>query len=247
MDQAPGATEPLRPGPERTCVFYQGSREPAAGGQSLPLDVGEVTRLTKTKQRNKSAQRYARVQRKTTWYGDLPLLPIIVGGLLLVGAIAIIVFANLNKAPAAAGGSIDGIPCNSSEQLAVHYHAYLEIVVAGNDALIPANTGINQDQQCLYWMHTHDTSGVIHIEAPQTSATRKFTLGEFFDIWGKKLDRTHVGDTTISGSQKLVVFVDGQEYTGNPRAIVLGKHTQVVLEVTPPQVSPSTYTFPAGL
>lgn len=205
--------------------------------------------MTKTKQRNRSAQRYGRVQRKTSWYSDIPVLPVVVVALLVVGAVALIVVANLNSKSAAASGSpIDGIPCNSNEQLAVHYHAHLTILVAGNEAQIPANTGINQDQQCFYWLHTHDNSGVIHIEASQSSANRKFTLGNFFDVWGKRLDRTHVGATTLTGNQQMVIYVDGKVYTGDPRQIVLGKYTQVVLEVTPPAVTPPpNFTFPAGL
>ena len=61
-------------------------------------------------------------------------------------------------------------------------------------------------------MHTHDSTGVIHIEAPRSSATRKFTLGDFFDIWKKRLDRTHIGATTLTKDQKLVIFVDGAVY-----------------------------------
>jgi len=202
--------------------------------------------LSKTKQRNRPAQRYGRVHRKTSWYSDLPLLPLVVGGLLLVGAVSMVVYANLNKTASAASGPIDGIPCNTSEQLAVHYHAHLAIVVDGNEAQVPANTGINTDQQCLYWLHTHDSTGLIHIEAPAASASRKFKLGEFFDVWGKRLDKTHVGDTTLAGGQKLVMYVDGKRYTGDPRQIVLASHTQVVLEVTPPEIAPPTFTFPAN-
>jgi hypothetical protein len=112
---------------------------------------------------------------------------------------------------------------------------------------VPANIGINSDQQCLYWLHTHDATGIIHIEAPQSSSKRKFTLGNFFDVWGKKLDRTHVGATTLTGNQTLVMFVDGKTYTGDPRQIVLQNHTQVVIEVAPPEIAPPPFTFPANV
>jgi hypothetical protein len=108
--------------------------------------------------------------------------------------------------------------------------------------------GIDQTTQCLYWMHTHTADGVIHIEAPKSSAARKFTLGNVFDIWGKPLSSKQIGATVLTGDQKLLIFVDGKPYTGNPRNIVLGKYTQVVLEVTPPAVTPPpTFVFPAGL
>jgi hypothetical protein len=204
--------------------------------------------LSKSKRRKAAGRRYARVQTRESWLNDLPLLPIVVGGVLLVGAIVIIVMGSLSSKGSTVGGSpIDNIQCQSNEQLAVHYHAHLAIYVAGNLAVLPAGVGIDNTDQCLYWMHVHQTDGVIHIEAPKSFATHKFTLGEFFDIWKKPLDSTHIGDTTLTRDQKLVIFVDGKVITGDPRKIVLGSHTQVTLEVTPPEINPPpTFTFPAG-
>jgi len=206
--------------------------------------------VSKTKQQRRQAgRRYGRPPARTSWLTEVPLLPVIVGALLLVGAALLIIYIALSSGTktSSADPTIDGMPCQSNEQLAVHYHAHLSILVDGNQALLPAFVGIDNAKQCLYWMHTHQADGVVHIEAPKSAATRKFTLGNFFDVWGKKLDSTHVGDTTLGGDQKLVMFVDGKPYTGNPRSIVLGAHTLVVLEVTPPEVNPPpTFTFPAG-
>jgi len=202
--------------------------------------------LSKTKVRKGAARRYSRVQNRKAWYEDLPLLPIVVGSLLLVGAIIAIIVGSRS------GGStvdptINGIPCQSNEQLAVHYHAHLSIIVDGSENTLPPTVGIDQTTQCLYWIHTHATDGVIHIEAPKASAARKFTLGDIFDVWGKPLSNTQVGATVLTKDQKLVMYVDGKAYTGNPRSIVLAAHTLVVLEVTPPTVTPPpTFTFPAG-
>jgi hypothetical protein len=205
--------------------------------------------LSKTKVRKGASRRYSRVQVRKAWYEDLPLLPIVVGGLLLVGAIIVIIYGVRNPGTSnTADPTINGIPCQTNEQLAVHYHAHLSIVIGGNETTLPAGVGIDQTTQCLYWLHTHATDGVIHIEAPKSSAARKFTLGDVFDIWQKPLSSTQIGATKLTKGQKLVMYVDGKPYTGNPRNIVLGNHTQVVLEVTPPAVTPPpTFTFPAGL
>jgi len=201
--------------------------------------------LSKTKVRKGSARRYARVQKRKAWYEDLPILPIVVGAILLVGAISLVVAFARGQTPSTA---IDGIPCQSNEQLAVHYHAHLSIIVDGNETVLPAGTGIDQTTQCLYWMHVHAADGVVHIEAPKEAAARKFTLGNIFDIWKKHLTKTQVGDTVLASNQKLVMFVDGKPYTGDPSKIVLGPHTVVVLEITPPEVNPPpAFTFPAGL
>lgn len=203
--------------------------------------------MSKTKQRRPAGRRYARVQAKESWTSNLPLLPIVVGAVLLVGAVIMIAFALRNPGASSAGQPIDGIQCQSNEQLAVHYHAHLDILVAGQPALLPAGIGSDNTDQCLYWLHTHSADGVIHIEAPRSAATRKFTLGDFFDVWKKPLDSTHVGDTALTKDQKLLIFVDGKPYSGDPRKVVVGAHTLVTLEVTPPEVNPPPgFTFPSG-
>ena len=202
--------------------------------------------MSKTKVRKGAARRYSRVQNRKAWYEDLPLLAIAVGGILVVGLIVAIVISSRSPSNSV-DPTINGIPCQSNEQLAVHYHAHLSIIVDGSENTLPPTVGIDQTTQCLYWIHTHATDGVIHIEAPKASAARKFTLGDIFDVWGKPLSNTQVGATVLTKDQKLVMYVDGKAYTGNPRSIVLAAHTLVVLEVTPPTVTPPpTFTFPAG-
>ncbi|MHB8577104.1 MAG: hypothetical protein ACYDCQ_17465 [Dehalococcoidia bacterium] len=148
-------------------------------------------------------------------------------------------------APATGTAPIDGLPCESSEQLTYHVHAHLGLIANGQVVLIPAMIGINNQQQCIYWLHTHDTTGVIHIEAP---ASRAFTLGQFFDVWHQPLDATHAAAFTAEGANSLMFYVDGKQYSGDPRQIPLQAHTQIVIEwgdhfLTPPP----NYQFPTGL
>lgn len=67
--------------------------------------------------------------------------------------------------------------------------ALIAIVVVGiyvlanngnGSVLIPANTGF--DASCARPLHTHDTSGTIHVE---TDVNRNYTVGDFFLIWNK--------------------------------------------------------------
>ena len=204
--------------------------------------------MSKTKTAKKASRRYARVQVTKTWYEDLPVLPIIVGGVLLLGAIIFIVVNARTPATAGPDPTVSGIPCASNEQLAVHYHAHLTMIIDGNQTTLPAGVGIDNTARCLYWLHVHSADGIIHIEAPATAANRKFTLGDVFGIWGKPLSKSQVGATVLTNHQKLEMWVDGKPYAGDPSKIVLGKYTQVVLEVSPPEVPPPTnYVFPAGL
>ena len=43
---------------------------------------------------------------------------------------------------------------------------------------------------CFFYLHTHSADGIIHIESP---VTRTYTLGNFFDVWGRPLGSNRVG------------------------------------------------------
>jgi hypothetical protein len=130
---------------------------------------------------------------------------------------------------------IHGIPCDQGGQIAVHYHAHLDIFTGGRRVTVPAGIGIPRNGLCLYWIHTHDTSGVIHIEAPAGQASRMFTLGDFLAIWGG-------GPTT-----HVLVIVNGRPYPGDPDGIVLAAHELITLETSPPEVPQPGFEFPQGL
>lgn len=69
--------------------------------------------------------------------------------------------------------------------VAYHIHPTLNIFVNGEAETIPANIGVNAE--CMAEIHTHDATGKIHIET--TSAGRNITLGDFFAVWDKNLER----------------------------------------------------------
>jgi hypothetical protein len=91
----------------------------------------------------------------------------------------------------------------------------------------------------IYWLHTHDTTGIIHMEAP---AHVSFTLGEFFDMWGQPLTAGQVGPA----HGPLTVFVNGRRQGGDPRSIPLTAHDVIQLDVGT-KVPFQSYTFPDGL
>ena len=80
------------------------------------------------------------------------------------------------------------VPCGPSEVFARHEHAHLTIVVRGQLRPVPANIGITATQIC--WLHTHDATGIIHIEA---NDPRTLTLGDFFAVWRQPLSATVIG------------------------------------------------------
>jgi len=135
-------------------------------------------------------------------------------------------------------GPVDGISCDAHEQLVLHIHAHLAIYDHGEPKLLPSGIGISTGA-CIAWLHSHDQSGILHIEAPMP---RTFTLGNFFSVWGQPLSMTEVGPALGS----VTAFVDGVAITGDPRAIVLADHGVVQLDVGEPVVPAQPYTFPAG-
>jgi hypothetical protein len=202
-----------------------------------------------SKSKRKQAARRGRAAIQEPWWRRVPLMPVVTAAVIVVAAIGAIVYGRTYASSSSQGGAVDGIPCQVGEQVAVHYHAHVSIYVNGTPAVIPAGAGIDSSTQCFYWMHTHATDGVIHIEAPKDQAKRNFTLGNFFDIWKKPLSKTQVGEHSLQKGETMVVTVNGKPYSGNPRDIVLHAHDQVVIEVLPPAPSPepTPFTFPAGL
>ena len=197
---------------------------------------------------------------------EVPLLPVAVGAVLLLGLIGLIIAIVYYNRPPAPPPTAGGVPCDKLEHSQVHYHAALQIMYQGAVAPLPGNLGINTDASggasCFYWLHVHSGQGqqnVIHIESP---ASQTFTLGQFFDVWtawnkqkgdaAELLDSTHVAQFALKSDQKLVIYVDEGTgphlYTGDPRAIVLKSHEVITLEITPPDVNPPpSFTFGPNL
>ena len=83
-----------------------------------------------------------------------------------------------------------GLPMLGSEGQVEHIHAHLDVVVDGHPVQLPAGIGIDPVHRAISPLHTHDTSGVIHIESP---VQRQFSLGEFFSEWTVSLSADNIG------------------------------------------------------
>lgn len=137
-------------------------------------------------------------------------------------------------------GKVNGITCGPTEQLVYHIHAHLAVFKNGQPYTLPAGVGIpgshavatNQGPiasggTCIYWLHTHTTDGVIHIESPSKAI---YTLGDFFDEWHQPLGKNQVG--TLSGP--VTAFVNGKPWKKNPRDIQLLPHADIQLQIGEP-------------
>jgi hypothetical protein len=136
-----------------------------------------------------------------------------------------------------------GVHALSNEGQVLHIHQHLDIFVNGKREPVPQGVGI-YDGQFLTELHTHDPTGIIHVESP---VAKHFDLGQFFGVWGVRLNARCIGGY-CDPLTPWTVYVNGQPYTGNPAELVLREHQEIAFVVgTPPKKIPSSYKFPAGL
>lgn len=87
--------------------------------------------------------------------------------------------------------NISGITCDQTEHLVYHNHTKLLINDQNNQSLtIPAGIGIVPNE-CIFWLHTHDDSGIIHVESPDKIS---FTLGQFLQVWNTFDNSSFIND-----------------------------------------------------
>ncbi len=90
----------------------------------------------------------------------------------------------------------------------IHWHPELSIYIKGQIQEIPANAGNHS------LMHTHDTTGVIHLHpANKLVLENDVKLGKFFKLWGKKFSSTCILDSCNSAEGKVKMTVNGIENT----------------------------------
>ena len=153
------------------------------------------------------------------------------------------------------GQKIGKISCDPVEYLNdYHVHIYLGIVANGKQIAVPDAIGLDKpgpEQNgyittagCYYFIHTHDASGMIHIEDPNNlppSAT-PYTFSSFLKIWGMRYTKTTFGKY----HGKMLVFVGNpaalgqtevtsyQQWKGGLGAIPLRSHEVIWIEIGKP-------------
>jgi len=152
-------------------------------------------------------------------------------------------------APADATAAVNaaGLPMLGREGNVEHIHAHLDVLVDGQAVPVPAGIGIDVHRRTISPLHTHDASGVLHIESP---VKRQFSLGELFSEWQVSLSEDNLGGLRTGGGNVVRVFVNGAQRTGNPGAIMLGAHDEIAVVYDRPQPGetiPRSYDFGGGL
>jgi hypothetical protein len=104
------------------------------------------------------------------------------------------------------GKLVDGaVPCLPHMSNDYHIHIFLGLVVNGKMIAIPHAIGmVNPGQEvngwtnsadCFYETHTHDSSGIIHLEVAKFMplTTVYYHLKDVLDVWGVPYGNDHLG------------------------------------------------------
>jgi hypothetical protein len=165
-----------------------------------------------------------------------------------------------DTASGGAGSPVDGITCDPTMSDNYHIHVWIGVYVNGAHYALPMaigmknpgapSSGFISTATCFYHLHTHDSSGIVHVEDTDPSKTPRtgtiFTLKQLFDVWGIAVNGSQVGQ--FNGPVR--VYTSGQLYrgsqngglvpastytlwTGDPNAIPLYSHEVIFLEVGP--------------
>lgn len=135
--------------------------------------------------------------------------------------------------------ALDLTTLGGHNNLVLHFHTHIDIFVNGKKVKVPALAGINPGAGYLTELHTHNDTGVIHIEAQKS---RDFTVGQFFAEWAVYLDSHSIG-----GYAGMKWYLDGKQQTGDPATLVFKPHQEIAFVVgEAPAKIPSSYKFAAG-
>jgi hypothetical protein len=140
------------------------------------------------------------------------------------------------------------LPVLTQEQLVYHIHVHLDVYVKGVHIPVPALVGINVVDEFLTVLHTHDPSGVVHIES---ASSAPYSLGKFFGVWGVRLNSSCIGRYCTGSKAKLRAYLGGKTFKGNPASIVLREHEEIVIaygtKAQLPSPVPARFAFDPGL
>ena len=155
-------------------------------------------------------------------------------------AVVIIIAVYLSENQISPANAVDGVQCEPSEGTVFHIHAHLDMIVDNKFVTIPAGIGIKPNE-CLYWLHTHTSDGIIHIESPQQQT---FTLEQFIKVWDNTPGISPSFIALTHDDKNLKIFVNGKQVNDTFDKIKLSAHDEIVIiSGSVPPSFPSSYEF----
>jgi hypothetical protein len=221
--------------------------------------------------RGEERQRQLKAKRQAARNKGILIGSLIAVAILVVAGVSYTVYSNTHKNASAQNQTtpaeavfnseyppIGGVYCDQLEQTAYHHHVHLTIYINGQQVPFPAGAGIAGDQTnptCYYWLHTHATDGVIHIEAP---AQHSFSLKNFLDIWQSFASNNSSGTqytfpSELSLPAGWTMYVNGKKVASDFSKIDISSnqawHELITLMYNSPNAKPDmpgSYNWPAG-
>ncbi|MGC5168735.1 hypothetical protein [Luteimicrobium sp. DT211] len=137
----------------------------------------------------------------------------------------------------AARAKASGLRVAPMEGAALHIHQHLTVSVDGSSVEVPANLGVDPAAGGMSPLHTHDTSGIVHVESPKVAT---FTLGQVFAEWGVALGTDRVGGYVDGrNGRHVAVFVDGKLVTTAFPNVRLQDHQDIAVVITRGSTQPA--------
>lgn len=130
------------------------------------------------------------------------------------------------------GRPVGGLRCTSG---GVSFAVHIELFARRRVVIVPPGIGVGP-RDCTYPLHTTAPTGVVHV------ARRGLTLGDLFRVWGRRLSSSAL----LSFRERVSVFVAGRRWLGEPGAVPLTRHAEIVLEVGGYVAPHPSYLFPKG-
>lgn len=216
----------------------------------------------------REAEQRRRGRRRSLGIGVAALAVLVVAGVVtavVLGGSGAAPAAGAGTASAAADGRTDappwaapadvtarakaaGLSMLTAEGEALHIHEHLTVTVDGRPVQVPALLGIDEAAQRIAAIHTHDATGIVHVESP---VVKTFRLGQVFTEWDVALAPGRVGPYADGrDGDRVALFVDRKPYPGDPRRLALGARQDIDFVITTdgsaPKAPTTAYRFPSG-
>ncbi|HUN37395.1 MAG TPA: hypothetical protein VMU95_35815 [Trebonia sp.] len=128
---------------------------------------------------------------------------------------------------------------------------HVEVFAANRVLLLPAGIGTSPPRslldgrvtsaRCYGSLVSLDPTGVVLVRPGA-----RLTLATLFRSWGEPLSPTRLASFSAAPGDEVTVFVNGTRWPGEPSAVPLTRHAEIVLEIGPHVPPHSSYTFPPG-
>jgi len=124
----------------------------------------------------------------------------------------------------------------------------VELFAANRVVIVPAGIGTRPPRaavdgritaaRCYGDLVTIDPTGIVLLR-PESG----LRLGSMFRSWGQQLSARQLASF---GGGRVVAFVDGRRWHGQPANVPLAPRSEVVLEIGPRVPPHTSFTFPPG-